>query len=81
MSATLASHYGDVTLDGEGQPFWKTKSLEQMNSEEWESLCDGCGRCCLVKLEDDDTGEVYTTRLACSMLNVTTCRCKDYKNR
>lgn len=68
-------------LDGDDQPFWKRKTLEEMTAEEWESLCDGCGRCCLVKLEDEDTGEVYLTRLACGLLSVKTCRCKDYPNR
>ena len=68
-------------LDGQRQPFWKTKTLEEMTREEWESLCDGCGRCCLVKLEDEDTAEVYLTRLACGLLDVRTCRCKDYANR
>jgi uncharacterized cysteine cluster protein YcgN (CxxCxxCC family) len=80
-SAALASEERDLMLDGESQPFWKTKTLEELTSEEWESLCDGCGRCCLVKLEDEDTSEVYTTRLACSMLDVRTCRCRDYANR
>jgi uncharacterized cysteine cluster protein YcgN (CxxCxxCC family) len=68
-------------LNGQRQPFWKTKTLEEMTREEWESLCDGCGRCCLVKLEDEDTAEVYLTRLACGLLDVKTCRCKDYANR
>ena len=80
-SAALASEERDLMLDGEPQPFWKTKTLEELTSQEWESLCDGCGRCCLVKLEDEDTSEVYTTRLACSMLDVRTCRCRDYANR
>lgn len=68
-------------LNNETAPFWKTKALEEMNSEEWEALCDGCARCCLVKLEDEDDGQIHLTRLACSMLNVRTCRCSDYENR
>lgn len=63
------------------QPFWKTKTLEEMSRAEWESLCDGCGRCCLVKLEDDDNGDIYLTKLACGLLNVRTCKCRDYQNR
>lgn len=62
-------------------PFWKTKTLEQMDRGEWESLCDGCARCCLIKLEDEDSGDIYLTRLSCSMLNVRSCRCSDYPNR
>ncbi len=62
-------------------PFWKAKTLEQMTPVEWEQLCDGCARCCLIKLEDEDTSDIYLTRLSCSMLNVRSCRCSDYPNR
>ena len=65
----------------EEKPFWEVKSLEEMNPEEWDLLCDGCARCCLIKLEDEDTKGVQLTRLACGLLDVGTCRCRDYANR
>ena len=63
------------------KPFWKTKSLEAMTAAEWESLCDGCGRCCLNKIEDADTGEIHLTSVACKLLDVKACSCSDYPNR
>jgi uncharacterized cysteine cluster protein YcgN (CxxCxxCC family) len=62
-------------------PFWKTKTLDEMTPEEWESLCDGCGRCCLHKLRDDDTQALAFTNVACRLLDTATCRCSNYENR
>ena len=62
-------------------PFWQRKRLPEMTDAEWESLCDGCGRCCLVKLEDEDTEAIYFTNVGCRLLDATSCRCNDYGNR
>ncbi|MDD3518382.1 MAG: YcgN family cysteine cluster protein [Chromatiales bacterium] len=63
------------------RPFWESTSLRELTSEQWESLCDGCGKCCLHKLRDEDTEVVYFTRVACEMLDVESCRCSDYASR
>lgn len=63
------------------EPFWKRLTLEEMSEREWESLCDGCARCCLNKLQYDDTGEIEWTDVACRLLDGDTCRCRDYPNR
>ncbi|WP_185985633.1 YcgN family cysteine cluster protein [Aureimonas mangrovi] len=61
--------------------FWREKQLEELDEREWEALCDGCGRCCLNKLEDWDTGEIAWTNVACQLLDGEACRCSDYENR
>ncbi len=63
------------------QTFWERKRLEEFNEKEWESLCDGCARCCLVKLEDADSGEIHYTNVACKLLDTESCRCRDYEHR
>jgi uncharacterized cysteine cluster protein YcgN (CxxCxxCC family) len=61
--------------------FWERHTLAELSSEEWEALCDGCGRCCLVKLEDEDSGEIAFTRVACRQLDLEKVQCRDYANR
>ena len=68
------------TADDE-TPFWQAKALADMTSEEWEALCDGCGRCCLMKLEDEDTSEIAYTDIVCHLFDEATCSCTDYLNR
>jgi uncharacterized cysteine cluster protein YcgN (CxxCxxCC family) len=63
------------------EPFWKRLSLEEMDAQQWESLCDGCARCCLIKLEDEDTGEIAYTRVVCDLLDTERCRCRSYPDR
>lgn len=68
----------------EDSPFWRAKRLEDLSQQEWESLCDGCGRCCLVKLEEELEGEasrIHYTEIGCSLLDARACRCRDYPNR
>lgn len=61
--------------------FWQNYPLEQLTTDEWEALCDGCGLCCLVKLEDDESHKVYYTKVACKLLDCSTGFCSDYANR
>lgn len=61
-------------------PFWE-KPVEALTRDEWEALCDGCGKCCLHKVEDEDTGRIYPTNVACKLLDLESCRCADYRHR
>ncbi len=70
-----------TSSDADEIPFWRRKALHALSAQEWESLCDGCGRCCLIKLQDEETDELFQTRLACRLLDIGACRCTDYVNR
>jgi len=63
------------------QPFYETKSLQDLSAEEWESLCDGCGKCCVILLQEEVTGTVWRTNVGCKLLDLETVRCSDYANR
>ena len=63
------------------KPFWETTPLHRMSREQWESICDGCGKCCVHKLEDEETGEIFPTNVCCRLLDTATARCSDYRNR
>ena len=63
------------------EKFWEIKKLDELNEQEWDALCDRCGRCCLHKLEDDCTEEVFYTRVSCRLLDISTCQCRDFPNR
>ncbi|MEJ2590568.1 MAG: YcgN family cysteine cluster protein [Candidatus Thiodiazotropha sp.] len=68
-------------MPSDDPPFWKTIPLDRMTQAQWESLCDGCAQCCLQKIEDEDTREIYYTNIACDLLDAENCRCTHYTER
>ena len=82
LRAAVSAACKGAFMGRDEEPFWRRKSLGKMTDSEWESLCDGCGRCCLVKLEDaDDSARTYFTDVGCRLLDGQSCRCRDYPNR
>jgi len=64
-----------------GEAFWRAKPMTELTTQEWESLCDGCGKCCTIKLQDEDTDEILFTDVVCHLLDTHSCRCSRYKDR
>lgn len=82
LSAELGNELGnEMGADIKRERFWERYPLAELNASEWEALCDGCGRCCLHKLEYEDTGEIDFTRIACRLLDLSTAQCSDYAGR
>jgi uncharacterized cysteine cluster protein YcgN (CxxCxxCC family) len=81
MSGAPPTADDPIDRSGVRPRFWETTPLDRMSAAEWEALCDGCGKCCLNKLEDEDTGEVALTRVACRLFDDSTCRCGQYATR
>ncbi|MDT8878575.1 YcgN family cysteine cluster protein [Halomonas saccharevitans] len=61
--------------------FWERFDLQELTDEEWEALCDGCGQCCLLKFQDEESGDLAVLNVACELLDIQSCRCSDYDNR
>ena len=81
MTAAIDAPDDPIDRSGLRPRYWETTPLDRMSNAEWEALCDGCGKCCLNKLEDEETGEVALTRVACRLFDDTTCRCGHYATR
>jgi uncharacterized protein len=77
----MARRKSSVNKAATQEPFWRRKTLEELNVREWESVCDGCGKCCTFTLEDEDTGELHRTSVACQLFDNGTCGCRDYGDR